>query len=127
MYVCVYIRIYSAVYSRFMLYTCYFSMHTLPLRYSYIYHIHSIGPAENLYVVPFRVPALTCIPSKIFTEWYTQELLWGIIKIRILPIQIHGLCYGLFASLVAPFGGFLASAIKRAYHKKDYDNFIPGI
>jgi phosphatidate cytidylyltransferase len=43
------------------------------------------------------------------------------------PIQIHGLAYGLFASLVAPFGGFFASAIKRAYKKKDFDSFMPGI
>ena len=44
----------------------------------------------------------------------------------ILPIQLHGLSYGLFASLVAPFGGIFASAIKRAYKKKDFDSFMPG-
>ena len=32
----------------------------------------------------------------------------------------------LFASTVAPFGGFLASAIKRVYGLKDFANFIPG-
>ena len=42
------------------------------------------------------------------------------------PIQIHALWLGLFASLVAPFGGFLASAIKRAYGIKDFDSIIPG-
>jgi phosphatidate cytidylyltransferase len=42
------------------------------------------------------------------------------------PIQIHALWLGLFASLVAPFGGFLASAIKRAYRIKDFDSIIPG-
>jgi len=30
------------------------------------------------------------------------------------------------ASLVAPFGGFLASAIKRAHGVKDFDSIIPG-
>eukprot|EP00981_Chlorochromonas_danica_P009576 scaffold2752_cov179-Ochromonas_danica.AAC.6 len=40
--------------------------------------------------------------------------------------QWHGLAYGLFASVVAPFGGFFASAIKRAYNKKDFDSFMPG-
>ena len=29
-------------------------------------------------------------------------------------------------SLVAPFGGFFASAIKRAYKKKDFQSFLPG-
>lgn len=42
------------------------------------------------------------------------------------PIQIHALWLALFASLVAPFGGFLASAIKRAYGIKDFDSIIPG-
>ena len=31
-----------------------------------------------------------------------------------------------FALLVAPFGGFFASAIKRAYGKKDFASLIPG-
>lgn len=44
----------------------------------------------------------------------------------VLPIQIHALFLALFASLVAPFGGFLASAIKRAYGIKDFDSIIPG-
>lgn len=42
------------------------------------------------------------------------------------PIQMHALWLGLFASLVAPFGGFLASAMKRAYGLKDFDSIIPG-
>lgn len=42
------------------------------------------------------------------------------------PIQIHVLGLSLFASIVAPFGGFLASAIKRAYGIKDFDSIIPG-
>lgn len=33
---------------------------------------------------------------------------------------------GLFASLVAPFAGFLASAIKRAQGIKDFGNLLPG-
>ena len=42
------------------------------------------------------------------------------------PIQKHAVFYALFASLVAPFGGFFASAIKRAFRIKDFDSFIPG-
>jgi phosphatidate cytidylyltransferase len=45
---------------------------------------------------------------------------------NVYPIQIHALWLALFASLVAPFGGFLASAIKRAYGIKDFDSIIPG-
>jgi len=42
------------------------------------------------------------------------------------PVQIHAIGLALFASFVAPFGGFLASAIKRAYAIKDFDSIIPG-
>jgi len=45
---------------------------------------------------------------------------------NVYPIQIHALWLGFFASVVAPFGGFLASAIKRAYGIKDFDSIIPG-
>ena len=44
----------------------------------------------------------------------------------VLPRQLHGLCLGTFASIVAPFGGFFASAIKRAYNLKDFSAIIPG-
>lgn len=39
----------------------------------------------------------------------------------LLRIQLHGLALGTFASLVAPFGGFFASGIKRAYKIKVRD------
>jgi phosphatidate cytidylyltransferase len=47
-------------------------------------------------------------------------------NITLLPIQLHGVAYGLFASFIAPFGGFLASGIKRAYKRKDFDSIFPG-
>lgn len=46
--------------------------------------------------------------------------------VTVYPVQMHALVLALFASLVAPFGGFLASAIKRAYRLKDFDSLIPG-
>ena len=45
---------------------------------------------------------------------------------QIAPIQIHGIIMGLFASLVAPFGGLFASVVKRAYGLKDFSDIIPG-
>lgn len=48
------------------------------------------------------------------------------LETHVYPIQIHSLALSLFASLVAPFGGFLASAIKRAYGVKDFASMIPG-
>lgn len=73
-------------------------------------------------------PPLRCESDPVKLGIFTQrlyELPWGW-TFEIYPIQLHGLAYGLFASLVAPFGGFFASAIKRAYNLKDFDSFVPG-
>lgn len=39
-------------------------------------------------------------------------------EIQVLPVQWHALCLGLFASIIAPFGGFFASGFKRAFKIK---------
>lgn len=41
-------------------------------------------------------------------------------------MYVHVFVLSLFASLFAPFGGFLASGFKRALKIKDFSNFIPG-
>ena len=80
--------------------------------------------AENLSFWPFPKP-LSCEVNSVFIRRsYSSVPFFG--TFTALPIQVHGLYYGLFASLVAPFGGFMASAIKRAYHKKDFDSLIAG-
>jgi CDP-diglyceride synthetase len=38
----------------------------------------------------------------------------------------HALVIGLYTSLISPFGGFLASAVKRAHGAKDFGTLIPG-
>jgi len=47
-------------------------------------------------------------------------------ELQICTAQIHAISLGAFASFAAPFGGFLSSAIKRAYGIKDFNNIIPG-
>ncbi|RKP04175.1 hypothetical protein CXG81DRAFT_29101 [Caulochytrium protostelioides] len=47
-------------------------------------------------------------------------------SIQVAPIQYHSLVLALFASLIAPFGGFFASGYKRAFHIKDFGASIPG-
>lgn len=42
------------------------------------------------------------------------------------PIRLHAMAIASFASLVAPFGGFLASGLKRATGIKDFHNIFPG-
>jgi len=84
-------------------------------------------PPESLYIYPFP-PKLECEPLPVFIPFTYQLPDWliGGSSLELMPIQFHGLAYGVFASVVAPFGGFLASAIKRAYKIKDFDSFIPG-
>ncbi|XAR65721.1 Phosphatidate cytidylyltransferase [Bertholletia excelsa] len=47
-------------------------------------------------------------------------------EVQILPVQWHALWLGLFASIIAPFGGFFASGFKRAFKVKDFGDSIPG-
>lgn len=42
------------------------------------------------------------------------------------PAALHACCMAVFASLIAPFGGFLASGFKRARNIKDFASLIPG-
>ncbi|KAL0144805.1 cytidylyltransferase family-domain-containing protein [Mucor lusitanicus] len=41
-------------------------------------------------------------------------------------IRYHGVIMALYASIFAPFGGFLASALKRSTNIKDFAGWIPG-
>ncbi|TRM69942.1 phosphatidate cytidylyltransferase [Schizophyllum amplum] len=49
-----------------------------------------------------------------------------ITTISYAPFQGHVLVMAIFASLVAPFGGFFASGFKRAFNIKDFGHSIPG-
>jgi phosphatidate cytidylyltransferase len=41
-------------------------------------------------------------------------------------MQLHALLLATFASLIAPFGGFFASGLKRTFKIKDFGHSIPG-
>jgi len=83
----------------------------------------------------FGLP-LHCKPTSIFIPrdyelWYPlasalKYLGFHKLSINLVPIQLHGLILALFASLIAPFGGFFASGIKRAYGLKDFNSLFPG-
>ena len=57
---------------------------------------------------------------------YLFEKKSEIFGIGVFPFQKHALVFSLYASLVAPFGGFFASGFKRAIGIKDFGNTIPG-
>lgn len=48
------------------------------------------------------------------------------VKFEASPVLMICLGFGLFTSFAAPFAGFLASGMKRAYQIKDFANTIPG-
>lgn len=50
----------------------------------------------------------------------------GCDNLTIRPIYFHSLNLASFASLIAPFGGFFASGLKRTFKVKDFGHTIPG-
>lgn len=46
--------------------------------------------------------------------------------INVAPIQLHAIVFAIFSSVIAPFGGFFASGVKRAFKMKDFADSIPG-
>jgi phosphatidate cytidylyltransferase len=84
--------------------------------------IRNVGTTTHSMTSQDEIVLTPCISGELNHQHHHFEL-----SIRnYYPIQMHALWLGLFASLVAPFGGFLASAIKRAYGIKDFDSLIPG-
>jgi len=98
--------------------------------------------------ITFRLSTLTCTPAPMYHDrsiaaiaealpfgvrktldgvtGLAPTLMRKVLELEICSVQIHALQLGLFASFAAPFGGFLSSAIKRAYGIKDFNNLIPG-
>lgn len=72
-------------------------------------------------------PSVDCTPHRIFRQLPTVDLpaLWPA-GIPLRPVQLHMVAVALFASFVGPFGGFLASGLKRAFDIKDFAAFLPG-
>ncbi|KAJ3159296.1 hypothetical protein HDU86_001899 [Geranomyces michiganensis] len=81
-----------------------------------------------------------CLPNSVFTpqDYRLPPMLSGFLRfilpfagvpfrtVSIYPMQLHSLTLSIFASVVAPFGGFFASGFKRAFNIKDFGDSIPG-
>jgi phosphatidate cytidylyltransferase len=70
---------------------------------------------------PFYVPFDVRLP---FMETHFDQNMDAFIMLK--PVIIHAMVISIFASLIAPFGGFFASGIKRAFNFKDFADTIPG-
>ncbi|KAK7194435.1 CDP-DAG synthase [Novymonas esmeraldas] len=58
--------------------------------------------------------------------WMQQVSGGRLSTLLVSPAQKHAIVLGTFASLLAPFGGFFASGLKRAFKLKDFGDLIPG-
>lgn len=89
-----------------------------------------ICPMGDLGVNAFT-RTVDCVPDPVFVaqKYNVPELLQGILHqktVAIAPVHIHVIFLAIFASLIAPFGGFFASGLKRTFQKKDFGDTIPG-
>lgn len=86
----------------------------------FICPVNDLG--ANLYT------GLECTPNPVFKARPLQLPEWtGISReFSVAPIQFHIFVLATFASLIAPFGGFFASGLKRSFNLKDFGDSIPG-
>ncbi|PHZ13663.1 phosphatidate cytidylyltransferase [Rhizopus microsporus ATCC 52813] len=108
-----------------------FLITTVLIRFDYM-----ICPVQDLGASAWS--DISCEPKNpVFTAapWHLPPMIRYVVKyllftdvseIYIAPIQLHTLVMACFASLIAPFGGFFASAVKRAFKIKDFGQSIPG-
>eukprot|EP00516_Mucochytrium_quahogii_P010956 CAMPEP_0203784976 /NCGR_PEP_ID=MMETSP0100_2-20121128/769_1 /ASSEMBLY_ACC=CAM_ASM_000210 /TAXON_ID=96639 /ORGANISM=" , Strain NY0313808BC1" /LENGTH=426 /DNA_ID=CAMNT_0050687025 /DNA_START=15 /DNA_END=1295 /DNA_ORIENTATION=+ len=64
--------------------------------------------------------------GELFGEKFASSLPLYLREFQVQPMDEHVLWMGIFASIVAPFGGFFASGFKRAFKIKDFGDSIPG-
>lgn len=107
------------------------------VRYPYV-----ICPVDDILNIPDTLRAtslsdISCSPNPVFIprKYTLSPVLYQTLKlvlpnprqyVYLAPIQFHTLVFSLFASVIAPFGGFFASGVKRAFKIKDFGDSIPG-
>lgn len=89
-----------------------------------------ICPMGDLGVNAFT-RTVDCVPDPVFVpqKYAVPELLQSVLHcktVALAPVHFHVIFLSIFASLIAPFGGFFASGLKRTFQKKDFGDTIPG-
>lgn len=84
-----------------------------------------VCPVKYIEVNQSIVPFSNCTPSYLFQP-VSYHLGNTGISINYYPFIEHSLYLSLFASIIAPFGGFCASGFKRAVNIKDFSDSFPG-
>jgi len=89
-----------------------------------------ICPVNDLGATIFT--GLECDPNPVFLpQTFTTPDLFFLppnthFSVTMAPMQLHAFVWATFASLIAPFGGFFASGLKRTFKLKDFGDSIPG-
>ena len=98
-----------------------FMLNNVLMRYKYF-----ICPVNDLGANFFT--GLRCTPNPVFDPRPYQLPEWTHLShtFYIAPMQFHIMSFATFASLIAPFGGFFASGLKRTFKIKDFGDSIPG-
>merc|ERR1712232_1335295 len=82
-------------------------------------------PQKSLIHYPFEpIFNLTCADS--IKKQFMEVVEIPLVEWQVTALSMHAFILALFASLIAPFGGFFASGFKRAFRLKDFGDWIPG-
>ncbi|KAH6569293.1 hypothetical protein BASA62_004990 [Batrachochytrium salamandrivorans] len=92
---------------------------TCPINPVFVPQSFPIPPALTALIRWITLPSSVLFPSLFSSPPVIRSVL-------IMPLQFHALLLAAFASLIAPFGGFFASGVKRAFKIKDFGDSIPG-
>ncbi|KAH1014020.1 hypothetical protein HUJ04_002925 [Dendroctonus ponderosae] len=85
---------------------------------------HMVCPTKFIISAEHSIKMSTeCNRSIIFSP---TSYNFGPVSLNYYPFLKHNFILTLFASIIAPFGGFCASGFKRAFKMKDFGDTIPG-
>jgi len=87
-----------------------------------------ICPQVNVTYIPFQVLTCDLNDLALYQTYKLPSFLsyFGIAHIHATGLQLNAMVLGIFAGFIAPFGGFFASGIKRAFKIKDFGDSFPG-
>jgi len=86
---------------------------------------HALGAVINQCDVATAAGGLFA-PHPLRSWWIVSWMPEPLASLHITEMQLHATVLAMFASIVAPFGGFFASGFKRSQRIKDFGNAIPG-
>lgn len=86
---------------------------------------HGLGLATNI-CDPAEVGGRIFLSYPVSTWWFSGLIPGFLQNYPVSEMQLHAMIMAVFASFIAPFGGFFASGFKRALKIKDFGDAIPG-